>query len=56
MAWSIVNDEKHSGITIHKMLPGVDDGPIVSQKKFQYLRTKLAKPLQESYDFGFRLI
>ena len=33
MAWAIINDEKFGGFTIHKMLPGVDNGPIVSQTK-----------------------
>ena len=33
MAWAIINAEKFGGLTIHKMLPGVDDGPIVSQIK-----------------------
>lgn len=33
MAWAIINDEGFSGLTIHKMLPGVDNGPIVSQTK-----------------------
>ena len=31
MAWAIINGESFGGLTIHKMLPGVDDGPIVSQ-------------------------
>jgi len=33
MAWPIINGEKYAGITFHKMGNGVDDGPIVSQKK-----------------------
>ena len=33
MAWPIINGEKFAGITFHKMGNGVDDGPIVSQKK-----------------------
>ena len=45
MAWSIINNEKHSGITIHKMLPGVDDGPIVSQKKVLISKDETGKTL-----------
>ena len=33
MAWPIINGEEFAGITFHKMGNGVDDGPIVSQKK-----------------------
>lgn len=30
--WSIINGESHTGITLHKMMTGVDNGPIVAQK------------------------
>ena len=33
MAWPIINGERFAGITFHKMGNGVDDGPIVDQKK-----------------------
>ena len=33
LAWAIINNEKYTGTTIHKMNSGVDDGPIVAQKK-----------------------
>ena len=32
-AWAIIKGENFGGLTIHKMLPGVDNGPIVSQIK-----------------------
>ncbi len=33
MAWPIINGEEYAGITFHKMANGVDDGPIVGQKR-----------------------
>lgn len=35
MAWAIINDEKYSGVTFHKITKGVDDGPILAQKKVE---------------------
>ena len=31
MAWAIIEGEEYAGLTIHRMTPGVDDGPIVAQ-------------------------
>lgn len=31
--WALIEGESHTGLTIHKMFPGVDDGHIVSQVK-----------------------
>ena len=33
MAWPIINGEEYAGITFHKMASGIDDGPIVGQKR-----------------------
>lgn len=33
MAWAMIRDEGHAGLTIHKMLTGVDNGPVVAQVK-----------------------
>ena len=33
MAWPIINGEEFAGITFHKMANGVDNGPIIRQKK-----------------------
>jgi len=32
--WAIINGEKESGVTLFRMEDGVDDGDIISQKKF----------------------
>jgi len=29
--WALKNNERHHGITIHEITPGIDDGPIVAQ-------------------------
>jgi methionyl-tRNA formyltransferase len=29
--WALKNKEKKHGVTIHEILPGIDDGPIISQ-------------------------
>lgn len=31
MAWAMIRGESHTGITLHKMMCGVDNGPIVDQ-------------------------
>ena len=35
VSWAIYNGEKHHGITIHKMVPKVDAGPIVLKEYFK---------------------
>ncbi len=35
MAWAILNNEKHLGMTLHEMNENIDDGPIVSQCVFE---------------------
>jgi methionyl-tRNA formyltransferase len=47
MAWAIINDEKFSGVTIHKMLPGIDDGPIIAQKKIPITEKETGETLYE---------
>lgn len=34
LTWAIINGEKHSGITLFRLDEGIDDGDIISQKKF----------------------
>ena len=33
--WALKNNEHKHGVTIHEISPGIDDGPILSQKNFQ---------------------
>ena len=33
MAWAIVHGEPYAGAALHRMLPGVDDGPVVARVK-----------------------
>lgn len=33
--WAIIKGEKHCGITVHKMLTGIDNGPIVTQARIE---------------------
>ena len=32
--WALKNEEQEHGVTIHEILPGIDDGPIVGQLKY----------------------
>jgi methionyl-tRNA formyltransferase len=32
--WALKNAERHHGVTIHEITPGIDDGPIVAQVTF----------------------
>lgn len=32
--WALKNGETTHGVTLHEMLPGIDDGPIISQTRF----------------------
>lgn len=34
-SWAIFNGETTHGVTIHKMVPGIDEGPIIYQKLFE---------------------
>lgn len=56
IAWSIINNEKFSGFTIHKILLGINDGPIVSQIKIPIEKEETGKSLYEKVtDFGYKL-
>lgn len=45
--WAIINGEKTIGITLHKMLSGVDNGPIVSQSTIEVLQNDTSKTIYE---------
>jgi methionyl-tRNA formyltransferase len=45
--WAIIKGEKHCGITVHRMMTGVDNGPIVAQSKVDILSSDNAKTLYE---------
>jgi methionyl-tRNA formyltransferase len=32
--WALKNGERQHGVTIHEMMPGIDDGPILAQRLF----------------------
>jgi methionyl-tRNA formyltransferase len=32
--WALKNGERHHGVTIHEITPGIDDGPIVAQTTY----------------------
>lgn len=34
-AWPLLNGEKYSGVTLHKIDPGIDTGNIIAQSKFE---------------------
>ncbi len=56
MAWAIINGESFGGLTIHKMLSGVDDGPIVSQIQVPIEENETGKSMyQKVSDTGFLL-
>ncbi len=56
MAWAIIENHEFAGFTIHKMLPGIDDGPIVSQTKIPISKDETGKTLYEKVmNTGFEL-
>jgi methionyl-tRNA formyltransferase len=32
--WTLLNGEREGGVTVHYMNPGIDDGPIIEQRRF----------------------
>ncbi|MDD9338976.1 MAG: formyltransferase family protein [Providencia heimbachae] len=48
-AWPILNGEKESGVTLHKIDHGIDTGSIISQKKISLDTTETAKTLYFKY-------
>lgn len=53
---TILNGEKHSGITFHLMTPELDRGPILVQKKIDILPCDTAKELKEKTVFQARVM
>lgn len=45
LPWAIIKGESFAGITIHKMMTGVDNGPIVNQKAVEIAKDETAKSL-----------
>lgn len=54
--WPILNGEEYSGVTLHRITPGIDDGPIISQRKFRLPPYVTCRSLYETYlSEGFEL-
>lgn len=47
--WPILNDEKYSGVTLHKIDDGIDTGEIIAQKKFLLWSDITARQLYDKY-------
>lgn len=47
LPWAIIKGEPFAGITLHKMMTGVDNGPIVDQKAVKITQDETAKSLYE---------
>ncbi|MDP4764363.1 MAG: hypothetical protein NWR97_11920 [Salibacteraceae bacterium] len=47
LPWAIIKGEPFAGITLHKMMTGVDNGPIVDQKAVEITKDETAKSLYE---------
>ncbi|CNH18866.1 formyltransferase family protein [Yersinia kristensenii] len=48
-AWPILNNEKTSGVTLHKIDSGIDTGPIIAKKDFELDDDETAKTLYSKY-------
>lgn len=48
-AWPILNNEKESGVTLHKINHGIDTGEILAQKSFLLSQTETANSLYLKY-------
>lgn len=56
-AWPILNNESHSGVTLHKIDHGIDTGPIIAQRTFELDGDETAKSLYLKYiKFGTELV
>ncbi|MCI9320771.1 MAG: hypothetical protein HFH05_11910 [Lachnospiraceae bacterium] len=56
-AQPILNNEKYSGVTLHKIDDGIDTGDIVAQKKFEILDSYNCRDLYLAYiENGTRLV
>ena len=57
LVWSLINDEKKTGISFFKLMDGVDDGPIVDQKSTQILESdNIATLYQRIEDLGMSML
>ena len=45
LVWALINNEKFTGITMFKMMDGVDNGPIIGQEKVKILKKENIKSL-----------
>lgn len=45
--WALIKGETHCGISVHRMMTGVDNGPIVAQSKVEILPKDTAKTLYD---------
>ena len=45
LVWALINNEKFTGITMFKIIDGVDNGPIVGQEKVRILKKETIKSL-----------
>lgn len=43
--WALINEEKVTGVTLHKMMTGVDNGPIVERKSVEIEKGDTAETL-----------
>lgn len=55
--WSLKNGRPYHGVTVHRILPGVDDGPIYGQARFPVdpERDEVRDVYAQCLEFGFRL-
>ncbi len=57
LVWSLINDEKKTGISFFKLMDGVDDGPIVDQKSTQILESdNIATLYRRIEDLGMSML
>jgi methionyl-tRNA formyltransferase len=55
--WPILDGRTESGVTLHRIAPGIDTGPIVAQKTFTLPVEWTSRDLYENYlDHGIELI
>lgn len=55
--WAMIKGDEYAGITLHKMLLGVDDGPMVAQKRVRIERDDTGKSLYDKVmNAGYELV
>lgn len=56
-AWPILNGEKHAGVTLHEIEPGIDTGNIIAQKKFRLSANETSYSLYHKFiKYGTKLV